>query len=123
MRVTLTKQFRFEASHRLDHLPVDHPCHNLHGHSYQVEVTLTGDVNPATGFLIDYADIKRSVQPIIDQLDHSHLNDVEDLRYSTTELIAEWLWQRIKPRLPDLTKITIMETATTRCEYTGPTDD
>lgn len=119
MKVRLSKMFRFEASHRLDHLPTEHPCHHLHGHSYKVEVEVYGEVNPETGFLIDYADIKRVVNPIVKQLDHKHLNDIDDLEMTSTEYIARWLWERIMPELPILSRITIFETGTSKCEYTG----
>jgi 6-pyruvoyltetrahydropterin/6-carboxytetrahydropterin synthase len=119
MKVKLSKDFRFEASHRLDHLPKEHPCHKLHGHGYRVAVEVYGDVDPVTGFLIDYAELKRIVGPIIATLDHSHLNDIEGLEYTSAEHIAAWLWKKVKPQLPILSKITIFETASTHCEYTG----
>ena len=119
MKVRLSKQFFFEASHRLEHLGPEHPCYNLHGHSYRVEVEVYGDVAEKTGFLIDYADIKKIAQPIVDRLDHTHLNDVEDLKLTSTEFIARWLWERIQPNLSTLSKIIIYETAKTRCEYAG----
>ncbi|HUV30590.1 MAG TPA: 6-carboxytetrahydropterin synthase QueD [Acidobacteriota bacterium] len=119
MRVKLSKQFHFEASHRLDHLPPEHPCHELHGHSYRVEVEVAGEVSETTGFLIDYHDLKRIVQPVIDRLDHKNLNDVDGLELTSTEYVSRWLWERIKPGLPILSRITVYETATSKCEYEG----
>ncbi len=119
MIVKLTKNFSFEASHRFDHLPEDHPCYNLHGHSYRVRVEVTGEVDEQTGFLLDYADLKAAIQPIIKRLDHKHLNDIEGLRLTSTEHLIKWLWDRLKPTLPILSKITIFETDSTSCEYTG----
>lgn len=119
MKVRLTKQFLFEASHRLDHLSPDHPCYNLHGHSYRVEVEIFGDVNEQTGFLIDYADIKKAAAPVIALLDHRHLNDIPELPTTTTEHICRWLWGRLKTSLPMLSRITIYETHSTSCTYEG----
>ncbi|MDZ4723571.1 MAG: 6-carboxytetrahydropterin synthase QueD [candidate division Zixibacteria bacterium] len=119
MKVTLTKEFRFEASHRLDHLPPSHPCYNLHGHSYRVLIQVHGKVDETTGFLIDYADIKRIVDPIVSRLDHTHLNNVDGLSITSTEFIARWLWERIKPNLAILSKIIIEETQSSSCEYSG----
>ncbi len=119
MKVRLTKRFRFEASHRLDHLGKEHPCYNLHGHSYRVDIEVYGEVNETTGFLIDYADIKRIVAPIVKRLDHTHLNDIEDLKYTSTEHLAHWLWVRIQKQLPILSRIIIHETDLSRCEYSG----
>jgi 6-pyruvoyltetrahydropterin/6-carboxytetrahydropterin synthase len=119
MLVTLSQQFHFDASHQLSHLPADHPCHNLHGHGYTVIVEVTGEVDPKTGFLIDYREIHEIVKPLIDQLDHHHLNEVEGLTLTSTEYIARWLWERIKPKLPILSKISISETPLTKCDYRG----
>lgn len=119
MIVTLTKQFRFEASHRLDHLPESHPCFRLHGHSYVVEIEVRGAVDSSTGFLIDYGDLKKIAEPVIAQLDHTHLNDIEGLRMSSAEHIAKWIWDRLLPALPLLSGVTIRETASTSCTYRG----
>ncbi len=119
MRVKLSKRFHFEASHRLEHLPKDHPCYNLHGHSYRVEIEVAGEVDPSTGFLIDYAEIKKAATPVIKMLDHTHLNDIDGLELTTTEYICHWLWERILPDLPQLSRITIFETDSSRCIYEG----
>ncbi|UCC43759.1 MAG: 6-carboxytetrahydropterin synthase QueD [Candidatus Zixiibacteriota bacterium] len=119
LKVSLTTRFRFEASHRLEHLPASHPCHNLHGHSYEVGVEVSGEVDEATGFLIDYSDLARIAGPVVRQLDHKHLNDVEGLDITSSEHIARWLWVRIKEKLPILSKITIYETGDCSCEYSG----
>ncbi len=119
MKVSLSQQFIFDASHRLAHLPADHPCHNLHGHTYTVIIEVSGEVDETSGFLIDYREIYRVVKPLIDQLDHRHLNDVPGLEKPTTEIIARWLWQQLKPSLPILNSISISETPFTRCTYRG----
>jgi len=119
MKVALSQQFSFDASHQLTHLPKDHPCHNLHGHTYSVIIEVAGEVDPDSGFLVDYREIYRVVKPLIDQLDHKHLNDVAGIEKPTTEIIAKWLWDRIAPVLPILNKISISETPFTRCEYRG----
>lgn len=119
MKVTLSQQFSFDASHSLPHLPQEHPCHNLHGHGYTVTVVVSGEVDPQSGFLIDYRDIHRIVKPLIDRLDHHHINDIEGITIASTEYIARWLWERIKPELPILSKISVSETPYTLCEYSG----
>lgn len=119
MIVTLSRQYRFEASHRLAHLPPEHPCHHLHGHGYTVEIEVQGEVNTATGFLIDYADIDRAISPLLVQLDHKHLNDIPDLQFSTTEHLCGWIWKRLKTALPELWCVSVSETPTSRCEYRG----
>lgn len=113
------KEFTFEAAHRLPHVPPDHKCARLHGHSFCVEVTVNGDVGAPEGWVMDFADIKKAFQPIHDRLDHRYLNEIEGLENPTSENIARWIWQRLKPVLPGLTQIVVRETCTTGCRYRG----
>ncbi|MFQ5807083.1 MAG: 6-carboxytetrahydropterin synthase QueD [Phycisphaerae bacterium] len=119
MHVRLAKSFTFEAAHALPTFPEGHKCRRLHGHSYTVEVVVAGEVDPAQGYLIDYGDIRAACEPIRKQLDHFHLNEIAGLENPTSENIARWIWERLKPTLPLLSKIIIHETCTSRCEYTG----
>ena len=91
----------------------------LHGHSFRVEITVKGPVDPHTGWLMDFADLKATFKPLEDQLDHRFLNDVPGLENSTSENIARWLWQRLKPQIPQLHEITVHETCTSKCVYRG----
>ena len=120
MKVTLCKELRFESAHFLPHVPAGHRCGRMHGHSFRVEIAVRGEVDPHTGWLLDYAEIKRCVGPIIDESDHRVLNEVPGLENPTSEVLAGWLWQRIGERLPGLVRVTVFETCTTRCDYEGP---
>ncbi len=120
MEVTLVRTFQFEAAHRLPALPPDHKCARLHGHSFRVEVALTGPVDPRLGWFIDYADIKRAWQPLHEALDHRYLNEIEGLDNPTSELLAAWIWVRLVDELPGLESVTVMETCTARAIYRGP---
>ncbi|HZF49548.1 MAG TPA: 6-carboxytetrahydropterin synthase QueD [Polyangiaceae bacterium] len=111
------KQFRFEAAHRLPNLPPEHKCHRLHGHSYRVEIHVRGEVDEELGWIIDFADISRTFEPLRSMLDHYYLNEVEGLSNPTSENIARWIWQRLKPNLPILSKVVIGETCTSGCTY------
>ena len=113
------KEFKFEAAHRLSNQPDGHKCKNLHGHSYRVRVFVRGKVEPSMGWVIDFDEIKRVCQPLIDRLDHSFLNEVEGLSTSTSEGLCLWLWRRIKPALPGLARIEMWETATSGAIYSG----
>ena len=73
------KEFTFEAAHRLPFVPADHKCHRLHGHSFRVEIHVGGEVDPSTGWIIDFADIKAAFKPLHDQLDHNYLNEIAGL--------------------------------------------
>ena len=119
MHVRLLKQFHFEAAHDLPTFPADHKCRRLHGHSFRFDVVVEGEVDPDKGYLIDYGDIKAACEPIVRELDHYYLNEIEGLENPTSENLARWLWQRIKPLLPLVTCITVHETCTSACEYSG----
>lgn len=113
------KEFTFEAAHLLPRVPEGHKCKRLHGHSYRVRVYVAGDVDPELGWIVDFADIKRVFEPIKKQLDHYYLNEIEGLENPTSEVLAKWIWIRLKPALPLLSKIEIGETCTSGCTYAG----
>ena len=120
MRIELSRDYSFEAAHRLPKVPPDHKCYRTHGHSYRIEVTIAGEVDPDTGWLVDFADITAAVEPLLKgELDHRVLNDVPGLENPTSEHLAAWLWKRLRPVLPGLTAITVHETCTARCAYRG----
>ena len=120
MRVELRKTFQFEAAHLLPHLPTTHKCRRLHGHSFKVEVVVAGECDPKLGWLIDYAEISDRFRPLLDQLDHFYLNEIQGLENPTSEQIAVWIWDRLKPSLPLLTEIVVAETCQSQCVYRGP---
>jgi 6-pyruvoyltetrahydropterin/6-carboxytetrahydropterin synthase len=115
----LFKDFSFEAAHLLPHVPEGHKCARLHGHSFQVRVTVSGPVGTRTGWVMDFADLKAACAPVIDALDHRYLNEIEGLENPTSEVIAIWLWDRIATRVPRLSAIEVRETCTTGCVYRG----
>ena len=120
MRVELSQRYRFEAAHRLPRLPADHKCHRLHGHSFEVEVSVTGTIDEQAGWLMDFAEISAIVEPLLmNELDHRTLNDVAGLENATSEMLCLWLWRRLKPELPQLAAITVHETCTARCTFRG----
>ena len=115
----ITQAFTFEAAHRLPKVPATHRCHNMHGHSYRVEVTVVGAVNPETGFVIDFFDIESVFAPLLKQLDHHCLNDIAGLENPTAENIAAWIWVKVKPSLPALAAVRVFETPHCWAEYEG----
>ena len=119
MKAELIKTFRFEAAHTLPKAPADHKCRRMHGHSYRVDIHITGQVDPQTGWVMDFGTIKEVVHPILEELDHRCLNEIPGLENSTSELLAKYLWERIAPALPGLSGITIWESDTSRCVYRG----
>ena len=113
------KEFTFEAAHRLPHVPPDHQCARLHGHSFRVELHVRGPMDESVGWLIDFADIKAIFKPFLAQLDHYYLNEVEGLSNPTSENLARWIWKRVQPKLPQLSKVVVRETCTSGCIYRG----
>ena len=113
------KSFTIEAAHRLPNLPVEHKCSRLHGHSFRIEIHVSGPVQERQGWVQDFADLSRAFQPLYEELDHHYLNEVRGLENPTSENLARWIWQRLKPMLAGLNKIVIHETCTAGCVYTG----
>lgn len=119
MNVELRKEYRFEAAHFLPHVPAGHKCARMHGHSYRVELSLSGPVDPKTGWLIDFSDIDELWEPLQRQFDHHVLNEVPDLGNPTCENLAVFVWQQMRPRLRELSAVTIWETTDACCVYRG----
>lgn len=116
MRMDIWKQFNLECAHRLPHLPEGHKCRRLHGHSYRVELHVSGEPDPLSGMVLDFADITAAFQPLYDRLDHHYLNEVEGLENPTSENLASWIWDQVSPRLA-LSKVVVHETCTSGVEY------
>lgn len=119
MNVELRKTFQFEAAHLLPHLPATHKCRRLHGHSFSVEIVVAGECDAQLGWLMDYAEISAAFKPLWEQLDHYYLNDIPGLDNPTSENLAVWIWQRLKPNLPLLTEVAVAETCMSRCVFRG----
>lgn len=119
MKTEIYKDFTFEAAHKLPNVPSDHKCGRLHGHSYKVRIHMEGEVDETSGWFIDFGDIKRIFNPIYIQLDHHYLNDISGLENPTAENIAKWIWVQLKPLLPVLSGIELMETCTCGVIYKG----
>ncbi|HCF94716.1 MAG TPA: 6-carboxytetrahydropterin synthase QueD [Verrucomicrobia bacterium] len=115
----LIKEFRFEAAHRLPMVPEGHKCARLHGHSFRFEIHVRGPVDPRSGWLIDYGEISDAVRPVRKELDHQYLNEIPGLENPTSEVLAAWIWVRVKPKLPNLSAVVVEETCTARCVFRG----
>jgi len=113
------KEFTIEAAHRLPNLPPEHKCARLHGHSFRIAVHVRGEVDPVTGWVMDFADIGRAFAPVFEQLDHRYLNEVPGLENPTSEHLARWVWQRLAGELPGLARVVVRETCTAGAVYAG----
>ena len=120
--LTVTKIFKFEAAHHLPHY--EGACHNVHGHSYKLEVTIGGSVvtstsNPKCGMICDFKDLKKLVNEIVvDKYDHSNLNDY--FENPTAENMVKQIALDIIAGLPKncyLVSCKLWETETSYAEY------
>ncbi len=111
--------FTIEAAHRLPNVPAGHKCSRVHGHSFRIELHVSGEIDAHTGWVMDFAEMKAAFQPTYDRLDHHYLNDIVGLENPTSENLARWIWQQAKPTLPGLSKVVVHETCTSGCVYTG----
>jgi 6-pyruvoyltetrahydropterin/6-carboxytetrahydropterin synthase len=117
--VEIFKAFTLECAHRLPNVPVGHKCARVHGHSFRVEIHVSGPVDEHLGWVMDFADVKAAFEPLYQQLDHHYLNDVPGLENPTSENLARWVWQQLTPRLPQLSAVVVHETCTSGARYTG----
>ncbi|MEZ5565067.1 MAG: 6-carboxytetrahydropterin synthase QueD [Gammaproteobacteria bacterium] len=117
------KEFVFEAAHRLPNVPPEHKCSRLHGHSWRGVIYVRGPIDARTGWIMDFAEIKAKFSPIYETLDHHYLNDIPGLENPTSEMVARWIWQQLKPSLPELSKVIVHETCTSGAIYTGNDSD
>jgi len=113
------KNFTFDSAHFLPNVPEGHKCKNMHGHTYQLIVFIEGEIIEPEGWVIDFADLKEHINPIINQLDHHCLNDLPGLENPTSENLSVWLWNRIKLLIPGLKRIELKETHTSGAIYEG----
>jgi 6-pyruvoyltetrahydropterin/6-carboxytetrahydropterin synthase len=123
MPMDIFKIFTIEAAHRLPNVPAGHKCARLHGHSFRVELHVSGEIQGDSGWVMDFADVKAAFKPIYDRLDHHYLNDIEGLENPTSERLAVWIWDQLTPSLPQLSEVVVHETCTSGCRYRGPRSD
>jgi 6-pyruvoyltetrahydropterin/6-carboxytetrahydropterin synthase len=117
--LTIFKVFTIAAAHRLPNAAADHKCARLHGHTFRIELHVTGPVDASTGWVMDFADITAAFQPLHQALDHVCLNDIEGLENPTSENLARWIWKRLQATLPGLAKIVVQEGRDSGCIYEG----
>jgi 6-pyruvoyltetrahydropterin/6-carboxytetrahydropterin synthase len=116
--VHVWRRFRFEAAHRLPNVPEGHQCGRMHGHGFEVILHADQDLaGQDMGLDFDY--LESVWAPLHAELNFACLNDIPGLANPTSELLASWLWQRLRPILPALSWITVYETATAGCHYDG----
>ena len=109
----------FESARYFPHLPETHEGRRFHGNTFRVQIVVTGPIDPETGWVIDFSAVKQAFEPVRQKLDHRLLNEIPGLENPTSEIVAAWIWKKLKPRLPLLTEIVVAETCTARAVYRG----
>ena len=113
VRTEITREYRFEAAHRLPHVPPEHKCARLHGHSFRVTLHVAGELDPRLGWILDFADIDAAWAPVFERLDHRYLNEVPGLENPTSELVARYILERVQLPAGRLTAVSVGETCVT----------
>ena len=116
---TLVHTIRFESARKLTKIPKDHPCSNLYGLAFKLEIHVEGEIDNSTGFVMDFNDIERKFMAIKKQVDHKYLNDIKGLENPTSEVLIEWIWNKLKPGLQELTKLVLWENEVSKVEFSG----
>lgn len=120
-QVEIALEFGFEAAHYIAYGPDDHIYRRLHGHSFLVEVAVLGEPDPTSGFVTDFAQVEQALAELRGQLDHTLLNEVPGLAVPSLENIAVWVWERLSPGIPGLSRVTVRRPSCRQaCTYRGP---
>jgi 6-pyruvoyltetrahydropterin/6-carboxytetrahydropterin synthase len=113
-------RFGFDAAHHFDSFPEGHRYRGMHGHSFQVEVTLHGKPDPATGFIADLGTVEEACLVVRGQLDHRVLNELPGLAKPSLENICLWIWSALSPRFENLARVSVRrDSCGQSCSYDG----
>ncbi len=120
----LSKQFRFDSAHTLNREIQTDSSRRIHGHSYRAEVVIRGTPHAPSGMIMDLGAFERALTETRDSLDHRFLDEINDLGPATMENLTSWIWGRLSPALPGLTRVTVYrDSAGESCTYCGPSGD
>jgi 6-pyruvoyltetrahydropterin/6-carboxytetrahydropterin synthase len=132
--VRVTRRVHFNAAHRLHNPALSDAenarlfgrCNspNYHGHNYELDITVQGEPDAASGYVVDLGQVRDAAQQVLDEVDHHNLNlDVAWLQgiIPSTENLVVALWRQLAPRMPAgrLARLVLYETPRNWAEYTG----
>ena len=113
-------RFGFDAAHHFDGFPDGHRYRGIHGHSFQVEVALEGQPDPATGFVADLGEVERICLEVRNNLDHRMLNEIDGLEKPSLENLCVWIWGTLASRFANLSRVTVRRDSSGQsCSYRG----
>ncbi len=119
MTFELSRRFTVQAAHRLPNAPAGHPCRSLHGHTFRIDIVVTGEPVEPEGWVCDFGVINEAFEPLRAEIDHTFLNEVAGLENPTCERIAEWIWGHLCLRLPGLSAVAVSENDYSSATYRG----
>lgn len=113
----LKAQMYFSAAHHL--LNYNGECENQHGHNWLVEAYVSGTELDKSNILVDYKVLKKELKSVLDTLDHKDINELPDFKNisPSSEILAKYIYNKLKDRIPLVSKISIWETATSCASY------
>ncbi len=117
--VHVWRRFRFEAAHQLPNVPPGHQCGRMHGHGFEVILHVDQNLDSARDMGVDFDLLGQLWEPFQQRLDYACLNDIPGLENPTSEILAGWVWSRLKSQLPELSWVTVYETHTAGCHFDG----
>lgn len=117
MKIELRQHFYIESARFLPKLPKNHPCREMHGHSFKITLVLQGETDPKLEWLIDYNEINRLAKPLLAKIDHKVLNKVAGLSNPTTENLCVWIYKNLSKKIRTLKQVAISETRDSECFY------
>ena len=117
-QVHVWRRFRFEAAHQLPNVPEGHQCGRMHGHGFEVILHANQDLGGGD-IGVDFDHLEAIWAPVQAELHYACLNDIPGLENPSSEILARWVWERVKPALPALSWVTVYETSTAGCHYDG----
>ena len=104
------RTFRIHASRFLPNLDDEHICKKMHGHTFNITISISGEINEKTGFVIDFYDVDKIFNSYIhNKIDHKVLNDVSGLENPTSENLCKWIWDNLSNKLDGLHKVKVSE--------------
>lgn len=115
----LIQTARFESARRLPKTPPTHPCHQLYGLAFYLDIHVVGKLDAETGWVFDFSAIDAAFKPIRDRIDHHYLNDIAGLENPTSEVLVRWIWRQLKPALPGMTQLVLRENDVSRVIFRG----
>ena len=110
-------QVYFSAAHHL--LNYDGACEHQHGHNWLVEAFVKGETLDKSNILIDYKVLKKELKEVLDYLDHTDINELPEFKNESpsSELISNFIYNRLKEKIVQLSRINVWETQTNCASY------